>query len=52
MKNAGEALGPHPAFVEKLEAQRLPEHQYTAWFQAISGKLVRAWEIGRVTDLE
>ena len=41
MKNAGEAIGPHPAFLERLEAQRLPGNQYTARFQAIPGKLMK-----------
>ena len=43
MKNAGEAIGPHPAFFERLEAQRLPGNQYTACFQAIPGKLMKTY---------
>ncbi|MGI8958968.1 MAG: hypothetical protein ACR2IV_04230 [Bryobacteraceae bacterium] len=49
MKNAGEAVGPHPAFFEKSEAQRLPENQYTARFQAIPGKLMKPRVIWVVT---
>jgi hypothetical protein len=45
MKNAGEAIGPHPAFLERLEAQRLPGNQYTACFQAIPGKLMKGRQI-------
>jgi hypothetical protein len=32
----------HPAFFEKLEAQRLPKDEYTTPFQAISNKLLKA----------
>ncbi|MGI8959653.1 MAG: hypothetical protein ACR2IV_07835 [Bryobacteraceae bacterium] len=45
MKNAGEALGPGPAFLEKLEAQQLPGTQYTASLQANPGKWMKARRI-------
>jgi hypothetical protein len=47
MKNAQSRDG-DGRFFGKLEAERLPRNQYTAWFQAIPCKLMKGLEIGFV----
>jgi hypothetical protein len=49
MKNAGEALGPHPAFFERFRSVAASWKQYTACFQAILDKLLNLCQIELVT---